>query len=367
MISVDNLNNILKEKLHFWSFSFLSLFVALTFSSCTEEKHNHFPQLRYEIHGSAQGTTYNIVYFTEDREIHKNRVDSILDEIDLAASVWVDSSLISYFNNSSDSIFNLPPQTNTFFIDNFSMCKEVYKNTNGAYNPTVGQLVNAWGFGFKNKENMDSAKVDSLLMTVGFEDDQMRLEFSNDDVAQIFKSNPNTQLDFNGIAQGYSVDVLADFFMEEGIHHFMIEVGGELRANGRKSDGSFWKIGIDKPDSKNMERQLAATMKLDNVSVATSGNYRKFYEKDGVKYAHTLDPKTGFPVQHSLLSVTVVMPNCGLADAYATAFMVMGLEESKALIESGKLSLEAYFIYENSQGQLETYFTSGLKEIISEL
>jgi thiamine biosynthesis lipoprotein len=249
----------------------------------------------------------------------------------MAASVWVPNSLISKFNNSSDSVFTVPKQTNSYFLDNFNLCKEVYHNTGGAYNPTVGELVNAWGFGFKNRENMDSAIVDSLLQSVGFSDTQMHTYDVNDSTF-IVKTNANTQLDYNGIAQGYSVDVLGDYFKSKGIFHFMIEVGGELLANGRKGDGSFWKIGVDKPLNKNRERNLAATLQLDNKAVATSGNYRKFYEKDGVRYAHTLNPQTGFPVQHSLLSVTVVMDNCGLADAYATSFMVLGFEKSKALL-----------------------------------
>lgn len=359
--------NILKEKLLHWGFSFLGLILLLTLNSCEEEHPNHFPQLRYEIHGEAQGTTYNIVYFTDDTMVSKNQIDSVLDEIDLAASVWVHNSLISNFNNSKDSIFVIPSQTNSFFVDNFLMCKEVYANTNGAYNPTVGELVNAWGFGFKNRENMDSVLVDSLLLSVGFSDHQMKL-ISTDTLISIRKNNPNTQLDYNGIAQGYSVDVLGDYFKSSGIYNYMIEVGGELKANGRKSDGSFWKIGIDEPTGQNMERRLAATIKLDNMAIATSGNYRKFYEKDGVKYAHTIDPVSGFPVQHSLLSVTVVMPNCGLADAYATSFMVMGFEEAKQMIESNPdLGIDAYFIYTDSHGNYQTFLTSGLKRNLTEI
>ena len=356
--------NILKEKLHNWGFSFLGLVLLTSLHSCTEEKHNHFPQLRYEIAGEAQGTTYNIVYFTKEATIQKNQVDSVLDEIDLAASVWVENSLISKFNNSSDSIFKVPFQTNSFFLDNFQMCKEVYENTNGAYNPTVGELVNAWGFGFKNRENMDSLIVDSLLQSVGFSDNQMKL-FRDNEVNYISKTNPNTQLDYNGIAQGYSVDVLADYFKANGVSNFMIEVGGELLANGRKSDGSYWKIGIDEPVTENMTRKLAATIKLDNMSVATSGNYRKFYEKNGIKYSHTIDPNTGKPVQHQLLSTTVITDNCALADAYATAFMVMGVSETKLFLEQhSELNLSVYLIFSDSTSKWNTWQTKDFDEII---
>ncbi len=363
--------NILKEKLHNWSFSFLSPFLLLgvmAIASCGDRTSVTYPQNKRAISGEAQGTTYNIVYFTEEIRMEKHRVDSLLDEIDLAASVWVDSSVISRFNQSTENPFELTKTTNAYFLDNFFLCKEVYKNTNGAYNPTVGALVNAWGFGFKNKENMDSSKVDTLLRSVGFADNQLQLIIPNAGNPFITKSNPNTQLDYNGIAQGYSVDVLAEFFKNNGIDNFMIEIGGELIANGRKSDGSFWKIGIDKPTDGNLGRQLAATIKLDSMAVATSGNYRKFYEKDGVKYAHTIDPFTGFPVQHSLLSVTVAMANCGLADAYATSFMVMGYEKAKALIASKpELGIEAYFIYNDEDGNYQTYFTPGLEKSLSEL
>lgn len=366
MISVDNANNIFKRKLRIWSFSFLGLIGILPFNSCTEEKHKHFPQLRYEIMGEAQGTTYNIVYFTDETVIAKSAIDSILDAIDLAASIWVESSIISRFNNSSDSIFEVPVGSR-FFTDNFSLSKEVYNNTNGAYNPTVGELVNAWGFGFKNREKMDSIKVDSLLQSVGFSESEMNLVLSNGSTF-IKKLNPNTQLDFNGIAQGYSVDVLAEYFKSQGIFNYMIEVGGELLANGRKSNGSYWKIGIDKPVDSNLKRVLAATLKLDNISVATSGNYRKFYESDGIRYAHTIDPKTGFPVQHSLLSATVVMQNCGLADAYATSFMVMGTEKAIEFIETKpELGIEVYLIYSDENGGMQTYFSDGLEDMLEEL
>lgn len=367
MILEANSNKIQKEKLHNWSFSFLGLLALFFLSACTEEKKSDFPQLRYEIIGEAQGTTYSIVYFTQDVEVSKITVDSILDEIDLAASVWVPNSVISKVNNANSSSFTIAQPSNTYFQDNFTMCKEVYKNTNGAFNPTVGALANAWGFGFKNRANMDSSIVDSLLQTVGFSDEKLKMVISDSGLT-IFKANPQTNLDYNGIAQGYSVDVLADYFKSKGITNFMIEVGGELVANGRKSDGSFWKIGIDKPVDENMGRILAATIQLDNMAVATSGNYRKFYEKDGVRYAHTLNPLTGFPVQHSLLSVTVIMPNCGLADAYATAFMVMGYEKAINLIASNpNWGMEAYFIYYNETNQYETFMTPGINKILTEV
>lgn len=369
MISEDKTYKTQKRKLHYWSFSFfMAIGVSMLLTSCSEEPQKGFVNhnLRYEIKGEAQGTTYSMLYYSDSIQISKEEVDSILDEIDLAASIWVNSSLISKMNRSQDTLIPIHDTTG-FFTDNFQLSKEVYTNTDGAYNPTVGKLVNAWGFGFKNKEKMDSTKVDSLLQSVGFNDDQMWMTQENGQW-WMHKTNAHTHLDFNGIAQGYSVDVLAHYFSEKGISDYMIEVGGELIAHGSKPDEILWNVGIDLPSDQNMTRNLAATLKLDNVAVATSGNYRKFYEVDGVRYAHTLNPKTGFPVQHSLLSATVVMDNCALADAYATAFMVMGYEAAKELVESRpELGINAYFIYSTADGQMQTYFSSGLENMIKEL
>jgi len=368
MISEVNGQHNTKRKLLNWGFSFFVLVAILSFSSCTDEKSKVSvnPTLRYEIDGEAQGTTYHIVYFTDSVTVSKTVIDSILDDVDDAASIWVKSSVISSVNQSQDSVMEITDDQFGYFIDNFNLSKEVYHATNGAYNPTVGELVNAWGFGFKNRETMDSTIVDSLLQSVGFDDDQMWVTKENG--LQIHKSNPATNLDFNGIAQGYSVDVLANYFIDLGLPNFIIEVGGELTAHGTKPDGSLWKIGIDKPIDKNVERDLAAILLLDNVGVATSGNYRKYYEEGGMRYAHTLDPSTGFPVQHSLLSATLIMKDCGLADAYATSFMVMGFEKAKELIEKHpELGIEAYLIYSDENGEMKTYFSPGLDDMLEEL
>jgi len=368
MISEGNDLNNTKRKLQIWSFSFLMVFVTLLVSSCEEEKSKAIVNatLRYEIDGEAQGTTYHIVYYTDSLTVLKIAIDSILDDVDDAASIWVKTSVISRVNQSQDSILEITDDHFGYFIDNFNLSKQVYHATNGAYNPTVGELVNAWGFGFKNRETMDSTLVDSLLQSVGFDENQMWVTTTNGLI--VHKSNPATNLDFNGIAQGYSVDVLANYFLSLGLPNYMIEVGGELIAHGTKPDGTLWKIGIDKPIDTNAERNLAATLKLDNVAVATSGNYRKFYEEDGVRYAHTINPKTGFPVQHSLLSATVIMTNCGLADAYATAFMVMGFEKAKDLVENNpQLGIEVYLIYSDENGGLKTYFSPRLVDMLEEL
>jgi thiamine biosynthesis lipoprotein len=367
MISEVNHKNNTKRKLQFWGFSFLVTF-GLFLIGCDEQTKPTFENsmLRYEIEGEAQGTTYHIVYFTDSLTVSKGAIDSILDNVDDAASIWVESSIISRVNKSSELTFEINDDEFGYFSDNFHLSKEVYYNTDGAYNPTVGELVNAWGFGFKNREKMDSTLVDSLLQSVGFDDNQMWVSIDSGLVMN--KTNLATNLDFNGIAQGYSVDVLANYFLGLGLPNYMIEVGGELIAHGSKSDGNLWKIGIDKPVDQNNARDLAATIELKNFAVATSGNYRKYYEEDGMRYAHTLNPKTGFPVQHSLLSATLIMKNCGLADAYATSFMVMGFEKAKDLIENNpELGIEAYLIYSDENGDMKTYFSPGLKDMLVEL
>ncbi len=365
MISVGNEKHNVKRKLQIWGFSFL-VATGLLLRCSDENVVKQISQLRYEINGEAQGTTYNIVYFTDSLVVQKREIDSILYQMDLAASIWVDHSVISQVNQNQQTRFPIENDDFHFFEDNFNLSKQVYHATQGAYNPTVGRLVNAWGFGFKNKEKMDSTKVDSLLVSVGFDDNQMWVEKGD---SLIFnKVNPQSNLDFNGIAQGYSVDVLANYFLSVGIENYMIEVGGELIAHGKKADGSLWKIGIDQPVEGNYERVLSATIKLENVAVATSGNYRKFYEEDGMRYSHTINPFTGFPVQHSLLSATVVMNNCGLADAFATSFMVLGVEKSKEVIfQNPELGINVYLIYSDENGALHTYTSSGLKKHLEEL
>tara|TARA_R110002050_G_scaffold252628_1_gene390860 strand:+ start:16864 stop:17967 length:1104 start_codon:yes stop_codon:yes gene_type:complete len=367
MISEGNVQNNTKRKLQIWGFSFLMV-LGLFLSGCEDEAHdtNSKAMLRYEIEGEAQGTTYHIVYYTDSLVVAKSAIDSILDDVDFAASIWVKSAVISRVNQSNDSVIEITDDQFGYFEDNFNLCKQVYHTTDGAYNPTVGELANAWGFGFKNREHMDSVRVDSLLQSVGFEDDQMWLTHTKE--LKIHKTNPATNLDFNGIAQGYSIDVLAHYFLSLELPNYMIEVGGELIAHGIKPNGDLWKVGIDKPIDHNSERNLVATLKLNNVAVATSGNYRKYYEENGVRYAHTIDPKTGFPVQHSLLSATLIMENCGLADAYATSFMVMGFEKAKELVENHpELGMEAYLIYSDENGDMQTYYSPGLKGMIEEL
>ena len=206
--------------------------------------------------------------------------------------------------------------------------------------------------------DIDSSLIDSLLQYVGM--DKIRIEDHH-----LLKSDPNVSIDVNALAQGYSVDLAARFFDEQGVRNYMVEIGGELRTKGHNPKGQDWKIGIDRPEFGNMipGAALQAIVRLKENSLATSGNYRKFYEENGVKYTHSIDPKTGYPAKQQLLSATIVTDECITADAYATACMVLGLEKAKAMLEKHP-ELQAYLIYNDDEGKYQVYYTKGFKPMI---
>ena len=303
------------------------------------------------VDGYAQGTTYNIVYISEDGIDYQRAIDSTLIEIDNSLSTYQKKSIISKFNQA-DSIF----EVDQMFTDVFNISKKVFEISGGAFDPTIAPIVNSWGFGFENLHATDSATIDSLRLFVDFTKIKMNEN-------KVIKEEKGMMLDFNAVAQGYSVDVLADLLEDRGINNYLVEVGGELKAKGLNLNGTLWRIGIDKPLAGIEERELEAIVNLDNKALATSGNYRKFYEKNGMKYSHTINPKTGYPVSHNLLSATVISNDCGEADAFATVFMVVGLEEAKKIISKNK-NLEALLIYSNEDGDLQTFITDGLTDSI---
>ncbi len=322
------------------------------------------------IQGEAQGSTYSIVYFPDGDSLVKTDIDSILTDIDFSLSAWEPSSLINALNqaDSTEIVFD---DYHGYFTDMVKYSREVYTATDGVFDPTIAPLVNAWGFGFSGKESMNQQKVDSLLQWVGFTYENIRLSRfddrnSLDPKRVLVKKNRNIQFDFNSIAQGYSVDVLAKYLEVKNVSNYLIEVGGEMLAKGAKPNGDLWKVGIDKPIEDAAERELTATIELKNEAIATSGNYRKFYVEDGVKYSHTLDPKTGYPVRHNLLSATVIADKCWKADAFATAFMAMGVERTQQFLQKNpEIKLEVYLIFDNN-GNYETWSTENVAERIQE-
>ncbi len=310
------------------------------------------------IGGKAQGTTYSIKYHGIDVVNYQQEIDSILKRIDQSLSTYVDSSTISKINNN-DSI-GIPDK---YFVDVFFSSLEINRISNGAFDPTVKPLVDAWGFGTEKMDSLNPVPVDSLLKLVGIENFQIH---KSGDTYSISKSVPMAQLDFNGIAQGYSVDVISDFLLSKNLKNHLVEIGGEIITKGRNSEGEIWKVGIDRPVAKRNKDKLQAIVKLENKAMATSGSYRKFYVKDGKKYSHTIDPITGYTVDHNLLSATVIANHCMIADAFATAFMVLGVDRTIDFLEEPQLGIEVYLIYSDESGVLKTYISEGLKENIEE-
>lgn len=305
--------------------------------------------------GFTQGTTYSITYSSPGKINYQAEIENLLAEFDTSLSTYNKQSVITAINNNTQNI------ADTYLKTVFIRAQEISKMTNGAFDITVGPLVNAWGFGLSKMDDMNQPKIDSILQFVGYN----KVWLLND---MIIKSDERIKIDMNAIAQGYAVDVVANFLEENKVENYLVEIGGEARTKGLNPKKEAWKIGIDKPiDNNNLPGEnMQAILHLSNKSLATSGNYRKFYEKDGMKYSHTINPKTGYPVSHSLLSATVIANDCMTADAFATAFMVIGLEESLDLIEQHK-ELEAYFIYSDSEGQMQVKSTPGIESIIEEL
>src|SRR5690606_10116533 len=312
MILEDNgINIAIRGTIQTMNKVFFIFMISILFTQCNGDKENTI-----QFSGEAQGTTYQITYLTESAENYQEQIDSIFNVIDLSLSTYVPSSIISLINKDSMVV------ADHHFINVFNAAKEISGKTNGYFDVTVGPLINAWGFGNSKKENVDSSLVDSLLKNIGYE--LVQLEEN-----RIVKINSGSMLDFNAIAQGYTVDVLANFLEEKNIQNYLIELGGEVKAKGRKKNEELWTVGIDQPNEEPTEgRPLQAIIQLENRALATSGNYRKYYVENGQKYSHIIDPHTGYPAKNNLLSATVIALDCMRADAYATAFMVMGLEKS---------------------------------------
>jgi FAD:protein FMN transferase len=327
------------------------LIILLAISGCKSQKQEYS-----SFNGFAQGTTYHIVYrdggkFTS--EGLKAKVEKILHDFDLSCSLYNDSSIISRINRNEEII------PDTFFIEVFNKSKEISEMTDSAFDITVGPLVRAWGFGPDSHKNFNESKCDSLMKLVGFH----KVRMVNN---HIVKSDPAIELDVNAIAQGYSVDVVSRYFNDLGIESYLIEIGGEVRAKGKKGR-AMWRIGIDRPEDDNMSpgAKLQAIITIKDRSLATSGNYRKFYIENGVKYSHTIDPKTGYPVKNQLLSVTILASECATADGIATACMVFGKDKSVEFLGRHK-ELEGYLIYSDESGNFKTWISPDLHKNISE-
>ena len=296
--------------------------------------------------GFIFGTYYNISYKYKDNI--QEKIEYILRSVDKSLSPFNKQSVITAINNNTSTT------TDSLFREVFTLAQDISYKTDGYFDITVAPLVNAWGFGFKNGYRVDSTIVDSLLKHVGYR--KVKLKNGN-----INKEKPEIMLDCSAIAKGFGCDVVAHLLDEMGIEHYMVEIGGEVVAKGKNNKSKPWSIGINKPieDKSGSNKQLQKILHISGMSLATSGNYRNYRYENGRKLSHTINPKTGYPVEHSLLSATVIANDCATADAYATAFMVMGME--KAIEVCKQNNIDAFFIYSNLNDSIDVYETAGLK------
>lgn len=309
----------------------------------------HEPQAGYNsVSGLVFGTVYKVTY-QHDGDL-KPEIETELKRFDLSLSPFNDSSVISRINRNEELV------TDSFFQNCFNRSMEISRETKGAFDITIAPLANAWGFGFKKGTFPDSLMIDSLLQTTGYE--KVKLEDG-----KVIKQDLRTMLSCSAVAKGYSVDVVAHLLDSKGIKNYMVDIGGEVVVKGKNPTNNLWRIGINKPidDSLAINQDIQVVLEVTDLGMATSGNYRNYYYKDGKKYAHTIDPRTGYPVQHSILSSTVVAEDCMTADALATSFMVMGLEEAEAFCKANP-KIDAYFIYSGEDGEFKTYYTEGMKK-----
>ncbi|MBQ8242187.1 MAG: FAD:protein FMN transferase [Bacteroidaceae bacterium] len=334
----------MKKKKLIWQLPFLAILIVGTIIILQKQ-----PPFRTN-EGLVFGTVYKITYQSNE-DLHAD-IKAALQEVDNSLSPYNKNSIITRINQNQDTILN------THFTEVFNLAQTISAETEGAFDITVAPLVNAWGFGFKHSLEVDSMVIDSLLQFVGY--NKINIE-----EGKVVKQDPRIILDCSAIAKGYGVDAVAKLLSSKGIANYMVDVGGEVVVKGKNPKMNRWRIGINKPidDSLSVNQELQTILEISDVGMATSGNYRKFYYKDGKKFAHTIDPRLGTPIQHSVLSATVIAKDCTTADAYATAFMVMGLDKAKAFCESHP-ELNAYFICTGENQEYEVYYTPGIEKFI---
>lgn len=336
-----------KQKRLLWQVPFLCLLIVGTILIVRQQR--SMPYQHDE--GMVFGTLYSVTY-QYDRDL-KKEIEAELRKVDASLSMFNEQSIISRINRNENV------EVDDKFIDVFSLAQTISKETGGAFDITVAPLVNAWGFGFKGKGPQPSqSQVDSLKQFIGYQMVSLKGK-------KIVKQKPEIKLDCSAIAKGYGSDIVARYLHSLEIKNFMVEIGGEVVTMGKNPKRVPWKIGVTKPtdDSLTVDNELETVLNVTDKAMATSGNYRNFYYKGGKKYAHTIDPATGLPVQHTLLSATVLAKDCATADGYATAFMVLGIDKAKAVLERHK-ELMAYFIYSDTNGNYKTWYSPSMEDKI---
>ena len=330
-----------KKKL-LWQIPFLALLIIGTVIILKKQ-----PPFRTN-EGLVFGTVYKITY--QHADDLQNDIKEAMMEVDNSLSPYNPSSIITQINHNQDTTLN------EHFTQVFELAQKISTETEGAFDITVAPLVNAWGFGFKNSIEIEPSAIDSLRQFVGYQKIKMV-------DGKMVKEDPRLMLDCSAIAKGYGVDRVARLLDKKGVQHYMVDIGGEVVVKGKNPRMKTWRIGINKPveDSLSVNQELQTILEVSGIGMATSGNYRKFYYKDGKRYAHTIDPRLGTPIQHNILSATVIAKDCTTADAYATAFMVMGLEKVKAFCEQHP-ELNAYLICAGEGDSYEIYYTPGMEK-----
>ena len=327
--------------------AFLVIIGLMALASCDKQ-----PQ-KVVLQGLAQGSYYAVTYFDEENRNFQREIDSIFHAVDLSVNLWVDSSVISKVNR------NEAVTLDSIFIDNFRIAQKAACLSDGYFDPTISPIVAAWGFSYKHGDSITPQLIDSLKQLVDYR--KIRIE-----KGRVVKEHPEMKLDFNAIAQGYTSDLIAAFLESRGIKSFLVDTGGEIMARGEKPNSQPWIVGIEKPaENWDSEQVVQTRIALRDKGLVTSGSTRKYVERNGRRYSHCIDPKTGYPVEHNVLSATVLAENSVWADALASICMVMGMEKSLPLIESMD-GVEAYYIFVNEQNELETFATEGFRELIIE-
>ena len=336
-----------KKKL-IWQIPFLTLLIVGTILILRQQQSSPYQKSADKVFG----TFYHIVYQC-DSDLTQS-INAELAKVDQSLSPFNEHSVITAVNNNQEVVLD------SMFLDVYQKALQISRETDGAFDITVAPLVNAWGFGFKNGSQPSAPQVDSLKQIVGYQ------KVSLVD-GKIVKQDPRMMLDCSAIAKGYGCDAVARLLRNRGIRNFMVEIGGEIVASGVNDKQKPWTIGVTMPtdDSLNIGNELQTILNVTDKAMATSGNYRNFYYQGGKKFAHTIDPKTGYPVQHSILSATVLADECAIADAYATSFMVMGLEGAKVILQRHP-ELMAYLIYSDENGNNAVWFSPSLKDKIAQ-
>lgn len=310
----------------------------------------------HTIEGFAQGSTYHIIYSNiqgyTPAEI-KDISDQILDEINNSISGYNKGSLISRINNGEN------PPLDSIFIRTFNRSMEIWEESQGAFDPSAAPLFDIWGFGFEDKSKVSESMIDSAILLVGM--DNFALRADEDGNTYLEKKVQDSKLNFNAIGQGISCDLVAEELERLGCENYLVEIGREILCKGVSSRGGEWRVGLDKPVDGNMDegKNLQEIISIGSGGLVTSGNYRKFYMEDGHKYSHTIDPSTGYPVQHSTLSATIIAKDAATADAYATWCMVVGVDSAKKIIPRLD-NVEAYIIY-GEQDAMLVWHTEGMQ------